>query len=233
MTVFSFVLGTCTGSFVLCVTNRLLDGKPIGGRSHCDRCKHELSWYDLVPVVSWIAMRGRCRYCRGKIPVSFVGVEVLMGILHAVIGYRYGVSSFTVLLWCLMAVVLSLSIEDINKYTIHDGYHVLLVLCRVVYAVVEKEKYFLLFVVEGLLVMAGIYVLSVIMQQLLHKVCLGMGDVKLLGCIGLYVGIEGSWLVCAAASFAALVVAAVLKKNKLPFGPFLGWAFLVVLTACG
>ncbi len=233
MTVFSFVLGACMGSFVFCLTNRRLDGRTQGGRSCCDRCHAILHWYDLVPVVSWLCLKGRCRYCGGKIPVTSVIVESLMGVLYALTCSVYGISSFTILLLCLMAVVMSLSIEDIHQYTIHDVHHVLLIVCRVVYAIALQERTLFLFVVDGIVVMAGVYVLSWIMQQLLHKECLGMGDVKLLGCIGLYAGIEGTWLVCALASFSALVVAMVLRKNKLPFGPFLGWGLLVVLTACG
>lgn len=236
MTVFyllSFVLGTCAGSFVQCVTERRLKGLSIGGRSRCERCGAVLHWYDLVPVVSWCMLKGRCRYCRADIPKTSLLVEVLLGSMYGLVGYVYGLSLYTVFLWIVCAVVVSLSIEDIHQYTIHDGYHVCLILIRLFYAVLTREEGFIVYVVEAILSMAFIFLLSFAMQCLLHKVCLGMGDVKLLGCIGLFTGIQGTMVVSALASFTALVAAGVLKVNKVPFGPFLGGALLVVLTACG
>ena len=236
MTVFyllSFVLGTCAGSFVQCVTERRLKGLPIGGRSRCDSCGAVFHWYDLLPILSWFMLKGRCRYCGADIPKTSLLVEVLMGSMYGLVGYVYGLSFYTVFLWTVCAVVVSLSIEDIHQYTIHDGYHVCLILIRAFYAVINRERVFILFAGEALVVLLFIFFLAKAMQFLLHKVCLGMGDVKLLGCIGLFAGIEGTMLVCFLASFAALVTAGILKENKIPFGPFLGGALFVVLTACG
>lgn len=229
----SYVTGTCMGSFVYCVTERILNHKFINGRSCCDSCQHVLHWYDLLPVVSWCALKGKCRYCGGKISVMCVIAEQLMGIVYGLVGYLYGFSAFTVLLWGVTAAVLSLSIEDIRQYTIHDGYHVLLVLMRVIYAVSTNEEEFLYYLPGALLVTCFVFFLAQVMHRVMHKVCLGMGDVKLTGCIALYTGAEGTWMVFALASFAALVMAVIMKRNKVPFGPFLGGAMLVVLTACG
>lgn len=236
MTVFlllSFVFGTCVGSFVQCVTERCLKGESVTGRSRCDACHTKLKCYDLCPVVSWLVLHGKCRYCGADIPKSAVFVEVLMGVLYAYAGDSYGLSAFTVLFWCVSAVIVSLSIEDIHQLTIHDVYHVLLVMIRVIYAIVVKESGFVLFIIEAAIVTCFMFCLARAMQCLLHKVCLGMGDVKLLGDIALFVGLQGTMSVCALASFVALIVACTLRKAKLPFGPFLGGALLVVLTACG
>lgn len=79
--VIGFILGTVLGSFVKVLADRSLVNKSFRGRSYCPECKHNLHWYDLFPIFSYIFLRGRCRYCRKKIGIEYLLVEVVMGIL--------------------------------------------------------------------------------------------------------------------------------------------------------
>lgn len=77
---FFFILGTAVGSFLNVLIDRLPRGEKITGRSHCDYCHHPLSWFDLIPVVGFALLKGRCRYCGKKISWRYPLVEVLTGV---------------------------------------------------------------------------------------------------------------------------------------------------------
>lgn len=77
---FIFLIGLLIGSFLNVLIDRFSQGQSISGRSHCDHCKKTLSWKDLIPVVSWVILGGRCRYCKKKISVFYPFVELLTGL---------------------------------------------------------------------------------------------------------------------------------------------------------
>ncbi len=84
---FGFMIGAIFGSFGDVVANRLIEKKSILGRSYCLSCKHTLKWYDLFPLVSYLFLKGKCRYCHKKIAVEHFIVEVIVGILVALLFY--------------------------------------------------------------------------------------------------------------------------------------------------
>jgi len=88
--VFVFLLGVCFGSFVNVVVDRIPKGKKLTGRSVCDFCKKTLQARDLVPVVSFILLGGKCRYCKKKLSLQYPLVEVLTGILFIVVFWLSG-----------------------------------------------------------------------------------------------------------------------------------------------
>lgn len=85
-----FILGSVLGSFAKVLSDRSLKGKSFSGRSYCPYCKKILNWYDLLPVFSYIALVGKCRHCKHKIPLEYLLVEVLMGCL---VGFLFWQSS--------------------------------------------------------------------------------------------------------------------------------------------
>ncbi|NTU72891.1 prepilin peptidase, partial [Candidatus Roizmanbacteria bacterium] len=87
-TVFIFILGTAIGSFLNVLIDRLPQGKSIGGRSHCDYCEKQLTPVDLVPVLSFIFLRGKCRYCHKKLSIQYPLMELLTGVIF-VLGWLF------------------------------------------------------------------------------------------------------------------------------------------------
>jgi leader peptidase (prepilin peptidase) / N-methyltransferase len=79
--VFGFLLGAILGSFIEATSVRLVQDKSLKGRSYCDHCKRSLSWFDLVPIVSYLVLSGHCRHCKNPIPKEFLIVEILTGVL--------------------------------------------------------------------------------------------------------------------------------------------------------
>ena len=78
-----FIIGVCLGSFTLVLAYRSLTSRSFLGRSYCANCKHKLAWYDLFPILSYLFLRGKCRYCKKKLSIEYLLVEVLMGLLAA------------------------------------------------------------------------------------------------------------------------------------------------------
>ncbi|MBI2596530.1 prepilin peptidase [Candidatus Daviesbacteria bacterium] len=80
-TVVGFILGTVLGSLVKALADRSLSGKSFWGRSVCTKCQTTLKWYDLLPLFSFLLLKGKCRYCNKKFSINYFWVEVLMGVL--------------------------------------------------------------------------------------------------------------------------------------------------------
>ncbi|KKS11777.1 MAG: putative type IV leader peptidase/N-methyltransferase [Candidatus Daviesbacteria bacterium GW2011_GWB1_41_5] len=85
--VLGFIIGAVLGSFAKAAAERLSGGRSLRGRSHCQSCKHKLAWCDLFPVLSYLSLRGRCRYCKKQIPVGDFLTEVVLGIAVAAVFY--------------------------------------------------------------------------------------------------------------------------------------------------
>lgn len=81
MYILGFVIGTILGSLVKALADRSLKNKSYWGRSHCQFCKAELRWYDLLPIVSYLILGGKCRYCRKAVNIEYLLIEVVMGVL--------------------------------------------------------------------------------------------------------------------------------------------------------
>ena len=103
--VFLFAIGLAVGSFVNVLVLRLNTGLTLRGRSRCFSCLERLKWYDLIPLVSYASIRGRCRYCRSKISFQYPIVEILTGIIFLSVGYI--TSPVSILPWSVVPVVTS------------------------------------------------------------------------------------------------------------------------------
>lgn len=86
--VFGFSLGAILGSLTKALSDRSLNNKSFWGRSYCPNCKKKLQWYDLFPVLSYLFLRGNCRYCKEKIGIEYLFIEVLVGILIAFLSWQ-------------------------------------------------------------------------------------------------------------------------------------------------
>lgn len=233
--VFFFLLGLVMGSFFCVVGLRLVrEENFVTGRSYCDSCHHELYPKDLIPLISFISLKGRCRYCKNKIsPLSFF-IELFTGILFMIAFYSF---SFSIdLLIALAAISLTMIIfaSDLTYLIISDE---VLTFFSIIFIVLNFFKHgFIggLKMVTGAVFLFGVmYLLMKFGDFLLKRESLGGGDVKLLFVIGLVLepllGIINIFL----GSFIALPVSIFLyQKNKehvIPFGPFLSVAFLIII----
>lgn len=119
---FSLLLGLVVGSFLNVVIHRLPKGESIVfPPSHCPACGHRLAPKDLVPVLSYLALRGRCRYCAHPIPPRYPTVEALTGLLFALAAFFYPPSPQAFLTFAFLALLVALSFIDLDTYELPDS----------------------------------------------------------------------------------------------------------------
>jgi leader peptidase (prepilin peptidase)/N-methyltransferase len=239
LVVFSAVLGLLVGSFLnVCILRIPRDESITVGRSHCMSCGHTLSPLELMPVFSWLALRGRCRSCGVKVSPRYLVVEALNAILYLLVALRFGFSWQALIYFCFVSLLLVVTFIDIDWQIIPDG--VLLagllpgVLCAAFSLFVPWYEALLGVVVGG----GSLLAVDLLGRLLFKKESMGGGDVKLLALIGLYIGWKLTLLSLVFAILSgALVGLLVLARSKeeersgrmMPFGPFLALGAVVSL----
>ncbi|MCR4673421.1 MAG: prepilin peptidase, partial [Lachnospiraceae bacterium] len=229
--VIAFILGTVLGSFLNCAAWRISRKMDfVKGRSICPKCKHELSALDLFPIISYIAGRGRCRYCKEKISIRYPMTELCFGIISLVMFLQAGLSVLYLRNLVFACALFCLSLVDIEIYEIPDGCILISLLAWVIslpFLQVTKS-YIIGHVAAAFLFGVGFLILSLVMDKLLKKESLGGGDIKLFFVMGLYLGVIGGMFAVIIAAMAGLLFAK--GKEKISFGPFISAATWLMLT---
>ena len=119
---FTFLIGCCFGSFINVIIYRLPLGESIiFPRSHCGKCDHRISWYENIPIISWIFLKGRCSKCNEKISLIYPIIEILTGLLFVLNNYslnlRFDIGSQFIPIisgWIFISMLLVMAILDIK-----------------------------------------------------------------------------------------------------------------------
>lgn len=236
VSVILFILGSVFGSFINCVSGRIVEGRDwIKGKSICENCKHELSALDLIPIFSYIFLKGKCRYCGTKLSIRYMLTELFLGITFVLLFLRNMTIDYILLRDLILVVLLlGLSLVDIESYIIPDGFIVIGIINWLVSILFVSNK--LVYLKDGLIGGFGIglfiLLLSLIMDKVLKKESLGGGDIKLLFMVCLYIGLFEGILLLIISCVIGLLFVVLLKKNKIPFGPAISLGTLIVLL-CG
>ena len=239
--IFVFVFGVCIGSFLNCVIFRLEQKEKMTGRSHCLHCKNTLSWKDLFPVLSFVCLGGKCRYCKGKISWQYPIVEIATGILFVFIfsslglDWRSGFGLWDLLKLCFMfyvaSVLVIIFVYDLRYYIIPD---------KVLLPAIGITFLYRLFVswqlkIENLNLLLNFIFAAVIASGFFLFVFLiskgrwmGFGDVKLAILMGFFLGLPNVLVALFLAFFFGAIIGTIMMifkkkslKSEMPFGPFL------------
>ncbi len=234
MEVLLFIIGSCLGSFFLVVGKRLpINEDIIFSRSRCDKCKKNLKWYDLIPIFSYIFLKGKCRYCKEKISSLNLIIEFSMGILFA-LGYHFipvGYNFYAYLI--LLSLMIIIFISDFSYYIILDSpliiSSILLFILKFIYFDFKEA---LLSIVSGISLFLVMYLIKIIGDKIFKRESLGGGDIKLAFVIGYTLGFRLSLISIILSSFLALPYSVaslkLQKNNEVPFGPFLVSSLFIV-----
>ena len=226
----AFVCGACIGSFVNCAALRLVKGEGFArGRSHCPACGHTLAARDLVPLLSWLFLRGKCRYCGAPVSARYPATELVSGLGWLSAVWVLGISPAALRACLLFGILLALALIDLDTMELPD---VLVAAGAAVWAlfwVIGPDRLAALKSgVLGALALGGsLLVLSLIMDRLLGRESLGGGDIKLLAMLGLYTGPAAGLLLIIVSCFFGLFLAFFLSRGKgreFPFGPAIALA---------
>ncbi len=229
---FSFaalVLGLCLGSFYnVCVHRYLVGQSVVSPGSHCPACGHVLSWWENIPVLSYILLGAKCRSCKGRIHWRYPAVELLSGILALLFAIKFGPTLQWAVYMAFLGIFLVASFIDLDSFILPDVLTwpaAALALSTPLYLPVDWAETLL-----GSLCGAGIFLL---LQQAYLRLrgldALGTGDIKLMLSLGALVGLTRLPLMILLAALSALVVAVAYMRRPdaqgmrtaVPFGPFL------------
>ncbi len=231
---FSFlaiVCGLIFGSFICCASSRYVAGVPwLRGRSHCDACGHTLGLRDLVPVLSFLALKGRCRYCGNRIPRDCIFSELLLAGVFLLCLLRFDVTPELARALLLCGVLLAISLIDFATYTIPNG--LLLFAIGVWVVFLPFCGGFLQGLVGAFGISLPLLLLVLLMERLLQKDAMGGGDIKLLFVTGLFLGIGGNFLNLMFSCVLGLLFALLAGKKKdvaIPFGPAIAGGTVLTL----
>lgn len=228
----SVLLGAAFGSFANVVIYRLPAGISIvRPGSSCPHCGRAITWYDNLPILSYLVLRGRCRHCRARISPRYLVVEVAAAVLWTGVTLRFGLSWVLPAFFAFVTALLILSAIDLAHRRIPNRVlapaTILAVILLTLAALGEGEPRRLVSAALGALA----YGLPMLLLALAVPAGMGMGDVKLAGYLGLHLGWLGLWEVALGALggfIAGGVVAVGLlalgrkgRKDPLPFGPFM------------
>lgn len=231
---FIFIVGIVFGSFYNVVGLRLPKGESlIKPGSHCPNCNHKLSWYENIPLLSYIFLKGKCKNCKCHISVMYPLVEFLTGILFLISFRLFGISANFFMGIVLSSLVVIIFVSDSKYMIILDSP---LIISSILVLII-KYYYFGFDVVwksllSGLFVFIMMYLLMILGNYLFKRESLGGGDIKLSFVAGLALGpAMGMLYICLAAFLALPYAIYVMIKNKesmLPFGPFLATSMLLI-----
>jgi leader peptidase (prepilin peptidase)/N-methyltransferase len=229
------VVGAVFGSFLNVVAYRLPRGESLSRpRSRCPQCQTQIKAYDNVPVLSWLALRGRCRSCRAPISARYPLVEAVTGLLCALVVYDQGLDEDAILGVVLVLLLVPITLIDLDHRIIPNKLTLLgavLALAIVAFTAPDAIPEHLIAGVAA----GGVFLLVVFA----YPRGMGMGDVKLAAVLGLFLGRDVVPALFIAFLVGTLVGAAIMahkgvsdgRRTAVPFGPFLALGGVVALFA--
>lgn len=239
--IFVFILGVIFGSFYNVLGYRLPNNMSIVfPGSHCTNCNHELKFYELIPIISYIFLRGKCKKCSKKISIMYPIFEFITGILFLLSYFVFGFGMDFVIAITFISILIIITISDIKYYIIPDEVllvgSLLLIIEFFINCLVNEiglVNGLFMPLLNGLGAFSLLYLFKVLGDFVFKKESLGGGDIKLLFVIGLALGFGMSIVAIFIAAFIALPLSIISliknDNNVLPFGPYLSISSVIIL----
>lgn len=237
MYILILTLGIIIGSFLnVCIYRIPREESIVFPSSHCTYCSHPLAWYDLIPILSFLFLRGKCRYCGGAISPRYPIVELLNGIIYLLIFYHFGLSIDFIFFGFIISILIVISFIDYYHQIIPDS----LILMILALSIIHKALIYFIYKApisffDSISGFAGAGALFIIIA-LVSNGGMGGGDIKLIAVMGFILGLKKtllnillSFLIGAVFSIFLLLSGKKGRKDAIPFGPFICISFFITL----
>jgi leader peptidase (prepilin peptidase) / N-methyltransferase len=226
--------GLIIGSFLNVVAYRLPRGESlVKPRSRCTSCGEEVRPYDNVPVLSWLILRGRCRHCKTRISARYPAVELVTAIAFAAVAATKGLDAGLLLELPFVAMLIAVADIDLEHRIVPNKILLPLAVWGIAVAALVRPGD-----LPGCLIAGAGAFTALLLTAIAYPAGMGMGDVKLAGVMGLYLGLSVlpallvAFLAGSVVGIAMLVKhGAAARKQGVPFAPFLAAGALVGLLA--
>jgi leader peptidase (prepilin peptidase)/N-methyltransferase len=241
-----FVFGLIVGSFLNVVILRLHTEKSFGGRSACMSCQNQLAWYELIPLFSFLTLRGRCGSCQTKISIQYPLVELTTGLAFALLFFKFqnvffdstlifaGTYAYYSILFCLLIVI---AVYDLKHKIIPDALSLVFGLIAFVGVFLFRDFVFYLHMPNTIELFSGILIaLPFALTWLISRgAWMGLGDAKLAVGLGYLLGLSRAISGVVVAFWAGAIIGIILlvfsknhkMKSEIPFAPFLVLGMLI------
>lgn len=220
--VFITLLGVLFGSFLNVLIYRIPKKEEfVKTASHCMSCNHKLAWYDNIPIISWLTLKGKCRYCKTKLSAQYPIIEASNGLLWLFTFLISGINIHSLILCGMVSGLLALSVIDWRTYEIANGFHFYfgsLAIINLIFDYKNWLSYVIGFFCVSLILLA-IYLIS-------GGAAIGGGDVKLMAACGLLIGWKNIVLALAIGCIVGSIIHIIRMKlsgagKVLAMGPYL------------
>lgn len=224
-----FIYGIIFGSFLNVCIYRIPNKDDIVSRSHCMKCGYRLAWYDLIPVFSYVILKGKCRKCGSRISIQYPMVELLNGILWTIVFAFYGFQIKSVLYCVLISILIVISVIDFRTYEIPPVLNGLIGVLGIIQVILDKGNW-----LNYVIGFFSVSVFLLLLYYLSKGRAIGGGDVKLMAVTGLLLG----WKMVLFAFITGCVLGSVIhtirmkvskEGNVLAMGPYLAGGIVCAL----
>ncbi|MTI81178.1 MAG: prepilin peptidase [Firmicutes bacterium] len=224
------LLGACMGSFLnVCICRIPYQESVVYKPSHCPQCEKKLGAMDLIPIFSYIFLKGRCRSCDEKISIQYPLVELLTAVLFLATYLHWGWQWQTVSMWSFVSILIAVTVIDIYHQIIPDKILLVGSLIGLPFIILSSFNQF----ISGII---GFFVAGLILLVIavVSKGGMGGGDIKLAAVIGLFLGWQNALLALFISFLAGGLIGIFLlvtklkgRKDAVPFGPYLALGGLI------
>ena len=185
-----FILGSVMGSFYHVIATRISNGRSIiSPSSHCEKCNHELKWYELIPIISYLIQSGKCRNCKTKLPISYFLMELCTGVLYAVCYHVFGLKLELLTALVFVSSLIIIIISDIEYMIILDEVLIFAISSIIIIDLFDVGIYeTCLRILAGIGSFVTMFLIKKIGDILFKQESLGGGDIKLMFLVGLVIG---------------------------------------------
>ena len=225
-----FLFGSLIGSFLNVVIYRVpRELSVVTPRSSCPNCNHEIKWYENIPIISYLFLKGKCSNCKQKVSVRYPLVELLMGVVAMLLAPSdFAITSLInfSFYFSVAAIFLAHLMIDIEFKLLPDKINLYFLLITIPYSIANLPLFYWL--AGGLIGFLGPCIITVLFYKLRGVVGLGGGDIKLFGILGLILGpfgiLSNMFMSCMLGSIVGLGLIVTKKMSRdsaFAFGPFI------------
>ena len=237
LTLISIVFGVLIGSFLnVCILRLPQEESIITPGSHCPHCKNSIKAYDNIPLISYILLRGRCRYCHSPISIQYPLVEGITALGSLILFMKFGPSLSYLIYFAFVAALIVITVIDLYHQIIPDVISLPGIGVGLLASLVIPQITLLNSLIGILLGGGSLFLVATVYQWLFKREGMGGGDVKLLAMIGAFLGWKAVILTILLGSLIGSITGIIIMVSKgkdfkyaIPFGPFLSLGAVIAL----
>jgi len=237
LSIVSIIFGALIGSFLnVCIFRLPKEESIVWPGSHCTHCNNPIKYYDNIPLVSYLLLKGRCRSCKGSISAQYPLVEGITALASLILFMRFGPSLSYLFYFAFVAALIVITVIDLYHQIIPDLISIPGIGVGLLASLIIPQINFLDSLIGVLLGGGSLFVVATLYQWLFKREGMGGGDVKLLAMIGAFLGWKAVILTILLGSLIGSItgiIIVVLKgkdfKYAIPFGPFLSLGAVIAL----